>query len=54
MALSLHGWMYLGVGGMVGCDQWLPMKNSDGTWTFYNLDSGLALDDPAYITGDPV
>jgi MYXO-CTERM domain-containing protein len=29
-----------------GNDQWLPSDNGDGTYTFYNLSSILALDDP--------
>jgi glycosyl hydrolase family 76/ricin-type beta-trefoil lectin protein len=29
-----------------GNDQWLPVVNGDGTYTFYNLSSILALDDP--------
>jgi hypothetical protein len=27
-----------------GNDQWLPVKNSDGSWSFYNRNSKLALD----------
>ena len=30
-----------------GNDQWMPAKNADGTWSFYNRNSQLALDDPA-------
>jgi predicted alpha-1,6-mannanase (GH76 family) len=38
-------------GGLVpGNDQWLPVQNSGGTWSFYNRDSQLALDDPAGST----
>jgi predicted alpha-1,6-mannanase (GH76 family) len=38
-------------GGLVpGNDQWLPVQNTDGTWSFYNRDSQLALDDPASST----
>ncbi|MDE3099527.1 MAG: RICIN domain-containing protein [Verrucomicrobiota bacterium] len=29
-----------------GDDQWKPMQNSDGTYTFCNLHSGLALEIP--------
>ncbi|HUB67734.1 MAG TPA: RICIN domain-containing protein, partial [Candidatus Methylacidiphilales bacterium] len=32
--------------GATGDDQWLPTQNSDGSYTFYNLNSGLVLDDP--------
>jgi Ricin-type beta-trefoil lectin domain/Ricin-type beta-trefoil lectin domain-like len=31
-------------------DQWLPVQNADGSWSFYNRDSQLALDDPANST----
>jgi predicted alpha-1,6-mannanase (GH76 family) len=38
-------------GGLVpGNDQWLPVQNADGSWSFYNRDSGLALDDTAGST----
>ena len=37
-------------GLMPGNDQWLPVQNSDGTWSFYNRYSQLALDDPAGST----
>ena len=38
-------------GGLVpGNDQWLPVQNADGSWSFYNRDSGLALDDTASST----
>jgi Ricin-type beta-trefoil lectin domain/Glycosyl hydrolase family 76/Ricin-type beta-trefoil lectin domain-like len=38
-------------GGLVpGNDQWLPVQNPDGTWSFYNRNSQLALDDPAGST----
>jgi predicted alpha-1,6-mannanase (GH76 family) len=38
-------------GGLVpGNDQWLPVQNADGSWSFYNRDSGLALDDTANST----
>jgi hypothetical protein len=38
-------------GGLIpGNDQWLPVQNSDGTWSFYNRNSQLALDDPAGST----
>jgi predicted alpha-1,6-mannanase (GH76 family) len=33
-----------------GNDQWLPVQNSDGTWSFYNRYSQFALDDPAGTT----
>ncbi|HEV2645162.1 MAG TPA: RICIN domain-containing protein [Acidobacteriaceae bacterium] len=29
-----------------GNDRWLPAKNSDGTWSFYNLNSQMSLDVP--------
>ena len=56
LALSVSGASLFNGGEIVQwpsggwADQWLPVKNSDGTWTFYNLDSGFALDDPAYST----
>src|SRR5439155_4575413 len=31
-------------------DQWKPMLNSDGTYTFINRHSGLVLDDPGSST----
>jgi Glycosyl hydrolase family 76/Ricin-type beta-trefoil lectin domain/Ricin-type beta-trefoil lectin domain-like len=38
-------------GGLVpGNDQWLPVLNSDGTYSFYNRNSQLALDDPGGST----
>jgi hypothetical protein len=33
-----------------GNEQWLPVANGDGTYSFYNLSSILALDDPAAST----
>jgi len=33
-----------------GTDRWLPVKNDDGTYTFYNLSSVFALDVPANST----
>ncbi len=33
-----------------GNDQWLPVRNADGTYSFYNRNSQLALDDPAAST----
>jgi len=33
--------------GTDGNDQWKPVLNSDGSYTFYNLHSGLVLDDQA-------
>jgi len=36
--------------GSSGDDQWLPSQNSDGSYTFYNLNSGLVLDDPGSST----
>jgi hypothetical protein len=33
-----------------GNDQWKPIRNADGSWSFYNRNSGLALDDPAGST----
>ena len=33
-----------------GNDQWYPVHNADGTWSFYNRNSQLALDDPAATT----
>ncbi len=32
--------------GSSGDDQWAPVQNNDGTYTFYNLLSGQVLDDP--------
>jgi hypothetical protein len=38
-------------GGLTpGNDQWLPVRNADGTYSFYNRNSRLALDDPAGST----
>ncbi|HXE42523.1 MAG TPA: RICIN domain-containing protein, partial [Candidatus Baltobacteraceae bacterium] len=36
--------------GSSGDDQWLPQQNSDGSYTFYNLHSGLVLEDPGSST----
>ena len=33
-----------------GNDQWLPVQNPDGTYSFYNLNSLQALDDPSEST----
>ncbi|WP_410589363.1 RICIN domain-containing protein [Amycolatopsis sp. lyj-23] len=33
-----------------GNDLWMPVANPDGTWSFYNRNSKLALDDPAGST----
>ena len=33
-----------------GNDQWLPVHNADGTWSFYSRNSQLALGDPAGST----
>jgi len=33
-----------------GNDQWLPMRNADGTYSFYNRNSRLALDNPSAST----
>ncbi|SCD85912.1 Predicted alpha-1,6-mannanase, GH76 family [Streptomyces sp. DvalAA-14] len=33
-----------------GNDQWKPVRNADGTWSFYNRNSQFALDDPAGST----
>lgn len=33
-----------------GTDQWLPFLNSDGSYTFYNLSTTFALDDPSSST----
>jgi hypothetical protein len=32
--------------GSSGDDQWKPVLNSNGSYTFYNLHSGLVLEDP--------
>ncbi|BDI29347.1 hypothetical protein CCAX7_13980 [Capsulimonas corticalis] len=37
-------------GSPQGCDQWIPLYHWDGTLSFYNLNSQLALDDPAAST----
>jgi Ricin-type beta-trefoil lectin domain/Glycosyl hydrolase family 76/Ricin-type beta-trefoil lectin domain-like len=38
-------------GGLIpGNDQWKPVQNSDGTWSFYNRNSKLALDNPGGST----
>jgi len=36
--------------GSAGNDQWKAVANSDGSYTFYNLHSGLVLEDPANST----
>jgi hypothetical protein len=36
--------------GSSGDDQWKPVANSDGSFTFYNLHSGLVLEDPSAST----
>src|SRR6185437_11277658 len=36
--------------GSSGDDQWLPQQNSDGSFTFVNLHSGLVLEDPGSST----
>jgi Ricin-type beta-trefoil lectin domain-like len=36
--------------GSAGNDQWKPVLNSDGSYTFYNLHSGLVLEDPGNST----
>ena len=36
--------------GSAGNDQWKAMLNSDGSYTFYNLHSGLVLEDPGSST----
>ena len=36
--------------GSAGNDQWQPTQNSDGSYTFHNLHSGLVLGDPAGST----
>jgi Ricin-type beta-trefoil lectin domain-like len=36
--------------GAAGNDQWKPILNSDGSYTFYNLHSGLVLEDPGSST----
>ncbi len=33
-----------------GNDQWLPVHNADGTYSFYNRNSKLVLDDPGWST----
>lgn len=33
-----------------GTDRWLPVKNDDGTFSFYNLSSAFAIDDPSSST----
>jgi len=33
-----------------GNDQWLPVSNTDGTYSFFSLSSALALDDPQSST----
>ena len=37
----------------LGSDQWLPVRNADGTYSFYNLNSLQALDDPAGAVTSP-
>jgi predicted alpha-1,6-mannanase (GH76 family) len=41
-------WPAGGIGA--GNDQWLPVQNADGSWSFYNRNSGLALDDTGVST----
>ena len=36
--------------GTSGDDQWKPVQNSDGSYTFFNLKSGLVLGDPGAST----
>jgi hypothetical protein len=36
--------------GSSGDDQWKPVLNSDGSYTFFNLNSGKVLDDPGSST----
>ncbi|HXF09720.1 MAG TPA: RICIN domain-containing protein, partial [Desulfuromonadaceae bacterium] len=36
--------------GTSGDDQWKPVPNGDGSYTFFNLKSGLVLGDPASST----
>ena len=36
--------------GSSGDDQWKPVQNGDGSYTFYNLHSGLVLEDPGSST----
>ena len=36
--------------GSAGNDQWKPVANGDGSYTFFNLHSGLVLGDPAGST----
>jgi len=38
--------------GTSGNDQWQAVKNSDGSYTFINFNSGLALEDPGSSTSD--
>jgi hypothetical protein len=41
---AIHQWT---AGALIpGNDQWMPVKNSDGSYRFYNLNSYLALDVP--------
>jgi hypothetical protein len=40
--------------GSSGDDQWKPTSNSDGSYTLYNLHSGLVLDDPGASTSSNV
>jgi hypothetical protein len=40
--------------GSSGDDQWKPTSNSDGSYTLYNLHSGLVLDDPGGSTSSNV
>ena len=37
-----------------GSDQWKPVQNYDGTYSFYNLNSHQALNDPAASTASGV
>ena len=43
-AVSIVQWAF---GSATGNDQWYPVQNSDGTYSFFNLCSGLPLEDPA-------
>jgi len=36
--------------GTSGDDQWKPVANGDGSFTFFNLHSGLVLGDPGSST----
>jgi hypothetical protein len=39
---------------LTGNDKWMPILNSDGTYSFYNLNSQLALDDTHASTADGI